>query len=67
VVNAVTWHGPADVPVGAVPDPVILNPPAGIVRVTSTAMCGSDLHLCHGYVFRKWVDGCIKVVPSPAA
>jgi threonine dehydrogenase-like Zn-dependent dehydrogenase len=49
-VKAVTWHGPEDVRVEAVPDPVILNPRDGIVRVTSSAICGSDLHLYHGYV-----------------
>ncbi|HEY0443852.1 MAG TPA: zinc-dependent alcohol dehydrogenase [Candidatus Limnocylindrales bacterium] len=48
--KAVTWHGPEDVRVESVPDPVILNPQDGIVRVTSTAICGSDLHLYHGYV-----------------
>ena len=33
-----------------VPDPTILNPRDAIVRVTSTAICGSDLHLYDGYI-----------------
>ena len=33
-----------------VPDPVILNPRDAIVRITSTAICGSDLHLYDGYI-----------------
>jgi threonine dehydrogenase-like Zn-dependent dehydrogenase len=43
--KAVTWHGKRDVRVESVPDPVIRNPTDAIVRVTSTNICGSDLHL----------------------
>lgn len=43
--RALTWHGIEDVRVTDVPDPVIVNPTDAIVRVTSTAICGSDLHL----------------------
>ncbi|HWB72196.1 MAG TPA: zinc-dependent alcohol dehydrogenase [Egibacteraceae bacterium] len=43
--KAVTWHGRRDVRLEAVPDPVITEPTDAIVRVTSTAICGSDLHL----------------------
>jgi threonine dehydrogenase-like Zn-dependent dehydrogenase len=43
--KAVTWHGPKDVRVEDVPDPVIQTPTDAIIRVTSTAICGSDLHL----------------------
>jgi threonine dehydrogenase-like Zn-dependent dehydrogenase len=43
--KAVTWHGPEDVRVEDVPDPVIQTPTDAIIRVTSTAICGSDLHL----------------------
>jgi threonine dehydrogenase-like Zn-dependent dehydrogenase len=43
--KAVTWHGKRDVRVEDVPDPVIQEPTDAIVRVTSTAICGSDLHL----------------------
>jgi threonine dehydrogenase-like Zn-dependent dehydrogenase len=44
-VKAVVWHGKEDVRVDNVPDPVIREPTDAIVRITSTAVCGSDLHL----------------------
>ena len=43
--RAVTWHGKRDVRVDTVPDPVIQDPTDVIVRITSTGICGSDLHL----------------------
>ncbi len=43
--KAVTWHGVEDVRVDEVPDPKIEQPTDAIVRITSTAICGSDLHL----------------------
>jgi threonine dehydrogenase-like Zn-dependent dehydrogenase len=43
--KAVTFHGRRDVRVDTVPDPTIDEPTDAIVRVTSTAICGSDLHL----------------------
>ncbi|HXF32237.1 MAG TPA: zinc-dependent alcohol dehydrogenase [Solirubrobacterales bacterium] len=43
--KAVTWHGRRDVRVDEVPDPRIEHPTDAIVRITSTAICGSDLHL----------------------
>ena len=43
--KAVTWHGKRDVRVEEVPDPVIKEPNDAIVRITSTNICGSDLHL----------------------
>jgi threonine dehydrogenase-like Zn-dependent dehydrogenase len=43
--RAVTWHGRADVRVDTVPDPVIQEPTDVIVEVTSSGICGSDLHL----------------------
>lgn len=43
--RAVVWHGPEDVRVDSVPDPAIREPTDAIVRITSTAICGSDLHL----------------------
>ncbi len=48
--KAVTWGGKYKVAVETVPDPKILNPRDAIIRVTSTAICGSDLHLYDGYV-----------------
>jgi threonine dehydrogenase-like Zn-dependent dehydrogenase len=44
------WMGKQDVRVEQVPDPKILNDRDAIVRITSTAICGSDLHLYNGYV-----------------
>ncbi|MGW5672176.1 zinc-dependent alcohol dehydrogenase [Micromonospora sp. NPDC003776] len=43
--KALTWHGKRDVRVENVPDPRIEEPTDAIVRITSTAICGSDLHL----------------------
>jgi len=43
--KAVTWHGKRDVRVDNVPDPTILEPTDAIIQVTSSAICGSDLHL----------------------
>ncbi len=43
--KAVVWHGKEDVRVDNVPDPRIEQPTDAIVRITSTAICGSDLHL----------------------
>jgi threonine dehydrogenase-like Zn-dependent dehydrogenase len=43
--KALTWHGRRDVRVDTVPDPSIEQPTDAIIRVTSTGLCGSDLHL----------------------
>jgi threonine dehydrogenase-like Zn-dependent dehydrogenase len=43
--KAVTWHGKRDVRVEHVPDPMIQEPEDAIIKVTSTGICGSDLHL----------------------
>ena len=43
--RAVTWHGKRDVRVDTVPDPTIEQPTDAIVRITSSGICGSDLHL----------------------
>ncbi|MCX4243125.1 zinc-dependent alcohol dehydrogenase [Paraliomyxa miuraensis] len=48
--KATCWYGKHDVRVENVPDPKILNARDAIVRVTSTAICGSDLHLYNGLV-----------------
>lgn len=48
--RAITWHGKHDVRCDTVDDPEIINPRDAIVRITSTAICGSDLHLYDGYV-----------------
>ncbi len=43
--KALTWHGKRDVRVDTVPDPTIQHPTDAIIKVTSTGLCGSDLHL----------------------
>jgi threonine dehydrogenase-like Zn-dependent dehydrogenase len=48
--KAICWYGKHDVRVENVPEPKILNPRDAIVRITSTAICGSDLHLYDGFV-----------------
>ena len=48
--KAVCWHGTEKVSVDQVPDPGIQQPGDAIVRVTSTAICGSDLHLYGGMI-----------------
>jgi len=48
--KAVCWYGTGDVRVEHVPDPTIVNARDAIVRVTTTAICGSDLHLYDGYI-----------------
>lgn len=47
--KALCWHGKSDVRIDTVPDPVIIEPTDAIIRITSTAICGSDLHLFNGY------------------
>src|SRR3954466_12660578 len=44
------WHGKRDMRVEQVPDPKILNQRDAIVKITSTAICGSDLHLYNGLI-----------------
>src|SRR5690348_3251079 len=48
--KAVTWCGKQNVKVENVPDPKILNKRDAIIRVTSTCICGSDLHLYDGFI-----------------
>lgn len=48
--KALVFHGKKDVRVENVPDPTLINPRDAIVKITKTAICGSDLHLYHGYV-----------------
>jgi len=48
--KALVWHAKNNVRVEQVPDPKILNPRDAIIRITSTAICGSDLHLLDGYI-----------------
>ena len=48
--RATCWMGTRTVEVQEVPDPTILNPRDAIVRITSTAICGSDLHIYNGFI-----------------
>lgn len=48
--KALCWFGTNDVRVEDVPDPRILDPRDAIIKITSTAICGSDLHLLDGYM-----------------
>jgi threonine dehydrogenase-like Zn-dependent dehydrogenase len=48
--KAVCWHGVHDVRVETVPDPRIINPRDAIIKITASAICGSDLHLYDGYI-----------------
>src|SRR5690606_18605631 len=50
VMKALCWHGKGDVRVDTVPDPEILNPRDAIIKITATAICGSDLHLYDGVI-----------------
>ena len=48
--KALCWQGKEDVRVENIPDPKILNPRDAIIRITTTAICGSDLHLYDGFI-----------------
>ena len=48
--KAVCWMGTEKLKVENVPDPKILNPRDAIIRITTTCICGSDLHLYDGYI-----------------
>ncbi|MEP6878219.1 MAG: zinc-dependent alcohol dehydrogenase [Nitrosospira sp.] len=53
---ALTYHGPHDVRVDTVPDPILQEPDDIILQITATAICGSDLHLYRGKI-PKLEDG----------
>ncbi len=48
--KAVYWYGKGDVHVETVPEPKILNPQHASIKVTLSAICGSDVHLYNGYI-----------------
>lgn len=48
--KAICWQGKKDLRCEEVPDPIIEDPKDAIVRITSTCICGSDLHLMNGFV-----------------
>jgi len=50
MMKATCWMGKTDMRVEETPDPKIVNPRDAIVKITSTAICGSDLHIYDGYI-----------------
>lgn len=70
--QAVTWQGNQKMDVRRVEDPTILEPTDAIIRITATAICGSDLHLYHhggsvleeGYVVGHEPMGIVEEVGS---
>lgn len=48
--KALCWHGKGDVRIDNVPDPKIQDPRDVVIKITSTAICGSDLHLVNGFM-----------------
>jgi threonine dehydrogenase-like Zn-dependent dehydrogenase len=48
--KALVWHGPQDIRCDTVPDPSIEHPRDAIIKVSSCAICGSDLHLFHNFI-----------------
>jgi threonine dehydrogenase-like Zn-dependent dehydrogenase len=48
--KALCWHGTGNVQIDNVPDPKIENPRDAIVKITSSGICGSDLHLLNGFI-----------------
>jgi len=48
--KAICWHGTNDIRVDTVPDPKIISTRDAVIQVTSTAICGSDLHLLNGFI-----------------
>src|SRR5690606_24645520 len=50
MMRALCYHGTQDVRIDTVPDPQIVNPRDAILKISSTAICGSDLHLYDGVI-----------------
>ncbi len=48
--KALRWYGRKDVSVESVPDPTIVDDRDAIIRITTSAICGSDLHLYDAYI-----------------
>lgn len=53
--KAVTYQGLKNMQVKNVADPVLINKDDIIVRITSSAICGSDLHIYRGHYQHKWI------------
>jgi threonine dehydrogenase-like Zn-dependent dehydrogenase len=52
--RALVWHGKNDIRCDTVTDPELEQPRNAIVKVTSYAICGSDLHLFHNFIRARW-------------
>jgi threonine dehydrogenase-like Zn-dependent dehydrogenase len=65
--RAVVWHGREDVRVDRVADPTLEEPTDAIVRLTSTAICGSDASDAVLGLTGGGEDGAVKVVLDPVA
>lgn len=63
--QAVVWHGKRDVRVDRVPDPIVKEPIDVIVRITSSEIRGSDLHLYELQTSKKKPDCTIEVLRRP--
>ena len=61
--KALTWHGKGDVRIDTVADPRIEMPGDVVIRVTATAICGSDLHIYDGFC-RRWNPATFSVMSS---
>ena len=48
--KALVWHGKEDIRYDTVTDPEIEHPRDAVIKVTSCAICGSDLHLFHNFI-----------------
>ena len=59
--RALCWHGINDVRVDTVPDPEIQEPTDVIIKITSTAICGSDLHLYDGFMMGMEKGMCLAM------
>jgi hypothetical protein len=61
LVRALCWHGKNDVRVDMVPDPEIQEPTDAIIKIISTAICGSDLHLYDGFMMEMEKVMCLAM------
>ena len=65
--KALCWHGKGDIRFETVPDPKIENPRDAIIKLSSTVICGSDLHIYGGstwqyaHVSRSELQPCLRV------
>ena len=48
--KAVVWHDVGDIRLDDVPEPIVEQPTDGVVRLTASAICGTDLHFVRGTV-----------------